>query len=51
MQQSLIQELMVYEFKLGYNTAVATKNICYVKREVDHIAVTKLFKKFLSRFN
>ena len=49
-QCSLIQELMLYEFVLGHNTATATKNICCVKGEstVDHNIVTKSLKKFCS---
>ena len=39
---------MLYEFKLGHNTAEATKNICCVKSEgaVDHSPVTRWLKKF-----
>ena len=39
-QRSLIRE-MVYEFKLGYNAAKATKNICRakVRGAVDHSTV------------
>ena len=42
-QCRLIQELMLYKFKLGYYTMVATKNICRVKGEdtVDHSTVTR----------
>ena len=42
-QCSLIQKLMFYEFKMGYNTTEATKNICYVKGEgaVDHNTETR----------
>ena len=42
MQCSLIQDLMLYEFKLGDNTAGATKNICCVKSQstVDHRTVS-----------
>ena len=38
MQRSLIRELMIYEFELDHNTAVATKNIGCVNSEsaVDH---------------
>ena len=47
-QCNLIQELMVYKFKLGLNTVKATKNSCCVKGQgaVDHGTVTKWFKKF-----
>ena len=43
MQHSLIWKLMLYEFKLGYNTMEATKDICCVKDEgvVDHNTVTR----------
>ena len=41
---------MLYEFKLGYNSAEAIKNICCVKGEgaVDISAVTRWFKKSCS---
>ena len=44
----LIQELRIYEFKLGYNAMEATKNISYVKGEivVDYSKVNRWFKKF-----
>ena len=47
-QPSLIQELMLYEFKLSHNTVEAIENICYVKSEgvVDHGTVTRWVKKF-----
>ena len=32
-QYSLIQELMIYNFKMGYNLVQVTKNVCYVKEE------------------
>ena len=46
-QHSLIQELMLYNFKLDHNTMKATKNICFAKSEgtVDHSTVTRWFKK------
>ena len=42
-QYSYIQELMLYEFELGYNTVEATKNICCVKGEgaADYSTVTR----------
>ena len=41
-QLSLIQEFMLYEFKLGHNAAEATKNICCMKGEdTDHNTVTR----------
>ena len=45
---SVIQELMLYMFELGYNAAEATKNICCAKGEgtVDHSTVNGWFKKF-----
>ena len=45
----LIQDFMLYEFRLDYKTAEATKNICCVKSDgtVDHSMVTRLFKNFL----
>ena len=48
MQHSIIQGLMLYEFKLGHNTAKATKNIHSVKAEVavDHSTIVRWFKKF-----
>ena len=47
-QHSLIQELLLYEFKLGHNTAEATKNIYCMNGEgiVDHSTVTRWLKKF-----
>ena len=33
MQYSLIQELMLYKFKLGHNAMEATKNICCMQDE------------------
>ena len=43
MQCSLIQELMLYDFKLDHNFVEATKNISCTKDEgeVDHGAVVK----------
>ena len=48
MQCSLIWKLMLYEFKLDYNTVDATKNICGTKYggTIDHNTVTRWFKKF-----
>ena len=50
MQLSLIQEYMLYNFKLDYNTIEATKNIHGGKGEgtVDPNSVTRGFKKFHS---
>ena len=47
-QCSLIQELMVYEFELGHNSAEATKNISCAKSEgiVDHSTETRWLNKF-----
>ena len=47
-QHSLIQELMHYKFKMGFNTVKATKDICYTKDEdrVDQSTVSRWFKKF-----
>ena len=44
---SLIQEFMLYKFKLAYNTMEAIKNIYCRKEEgtVDHCTVTRWFKK------
>ena len=49
-QQSLIQQLMLYKFELGRNAIEAAKNISCVKGEsaVDHSTVTGWFKKFHS---
>ena len=50
MQDSLIQEFILYKFKLGHNAAEATKNICCVKNEgaaVDQSIVSRQ-KKFCS---
>ena len=49
-QCSLIQELMLYGFKLSYCTTEAPKNICCAKGggDVDHSSVTWWFKKFHS---
>ena len=43
MQRSLIQEVMVYRFKVGYNATETTTNICCVKGEgkVDPSTVNK----------
>ena len=48
-QCSLIQELMLYEFKLDHNAAEATKKICGVKGEdvIDLTTVTRWLKKIL----
>ena len=48
MQSSLIQELLLYKFKLSYNTVKAIKNNCYTKGEstFDHNTRTRWFKKF-----
>ena len=47
-QCNLIQELMLYKFKLVHNATEATKNICCAKGKgaVDHSSVTRGFKKF-----
>ena len=47
-QYSQIQELMLYEFELGYNAIESIKNICCAKGEdaVDPTTVTRCFKKF-----
>ena len=44
----LTGELLLYKFKLGYNAAQATKNICCVEGEsaVNHSTVTRWLKKF-----
>ena len=49
-QHSLIQGLMLYEFKVGHNIITATKKICFVKSKglVEHRTVTRWFKKFHS---
>ena len=49
-QHSLIHELILYKFKLGYNSAEVTKNICWVKGEsaVENGIVIRWFKKFHS---
>ena len=39
MQRSLIQELMLYEFKLAHNTVKVTKSICVVNARVHHIEI------------
>ena len=39
MQCRLIQELMLYEFELGYNTVEANKNLCKGEGTVDHNTV------------
>ena len=53
MQLSLIQELMFYKYKLGYNTAEATTNICCAKHKgtVDHSTETRWFKNFGGQVN
>ena len=47
---SLIQELVLYKFKLGHNLTKATKIIFCMKGEdaVEYGAVTRCFKKFCS---
>ena len=42
-QHILIQELMLYEFELGYNAVEATRHICCANDEgtVDHSQVTR----------
>ena len=47
-QCSLIQEFILYLFKLGYNTLEATENICCAKGEgtVNHSTVTRWFQNF-----
>ena len=49
-QHSLIQELILHEFKLCYNTKEATKKICCMKGEgkADHSTITRWFKTFCS---
>ena len=49
-QGSLIQDIMLYKFKLEYNAKEATKNITCTKGEgaVDHSTETRRFKKFSS---
>ena len=46
LQRSLIQKIVIYEFKLGFNVTEATKLICCVKSEdtVGHSRVNKRFK-------
>ena len=48
MQRNLIQEIMVYEFKLGQNAEEVNQNICCAKGEglVDHSTVIRCFEKF-----
>ena len=50
MQPSLIQEFMLYDFKVGHNADEATKNISCVKSEgtVNRKIVIRWFKKFHS---
>ena len=47
-QYSLIQDWMLYEFEWSPNTTKATKYNLFCERgdAVDHIRVTRLFKKF-----
>ena len=47
-QHSLIQELMLYKFRLDHNIEEVSKNICYAKGKgtVDHSTVTRWFQKF-----
>ena len=42
-QHSLIQKLMIYKFKLGYNAADSTRNDCCVigQGAVDHSTITR----------
>ena len=51
-QHSLIQEIMIYKFKLNHNATEATKNICCIKGEgsVDQATLTRGFKKFCSSY-
>ena len=48
MQYSLIQELILYEFELGHNSAETTKYICCAEAEhtVDQSTIARGFKKF-----
>ena len=48
MQKSLIYELMLYKYEVGWDAAEATKSICCTKCKgsVDQSKVTKYFKKF-----
>ena len=48
MRHSLIQELMLYKFKLSHNTRDAIKNICCVKGEgvAEYSTITRKFKEF-----
>ena len=50
LQCSQIWELMLYEFKLGYNATEAAKNIGCVKGEggTDYSTETKGLRKFYS---
>ena len=43
---------MLCEFKLDYESAEASKNICWGEGEgaIDHNTVTRWFKKFLSGY-
>ena len=48
LQCSLIQEHMLYEFKLGHKVMEITKNICYTKGEgiVNPSTINRWFQKF-----
>ena len=48
LQCNLIQDIMFYEFDLGYRVLEAIKIISYTKGEyaVDHSWVTRVFKRF-----
>ena len=52
MQRNQIQELLLFEFEVGYNTTEANRNICCVKGEggVDGSIENKWLKKFRSGF-
>ena len=52
-QRSLIQESMLYKFKLSHNVSEATENICYEKCEGGGYpsALTRRFDKFCKGCN
>ena len=47
-QQSQIQQLILYKFEQGYNTMEMTKKICCAKCDdaIEHSAVTRWLMKF-----
>ena len=52
MHDDLIQELMLYKFKLGHNAMETIKNVCCAKGKgvINHSTVNRWLKKFCSGY-